>query len=106
MSVLSMEARALLIIIASARHIDRKQYMRLVTDSPLAESVRELRSKGFLVPLSGVDEHGDKIPVYFLPSGMGRIARASALLLPPPDPKVKTRLLEELERVGYAVQPF
>jgi hypothetical protein len=91
---LSPEALALLTIIASSHHLERKQYQRLAKNPSLAKAIRELRKEGFLVPLSGV-------PVYWLPPSMGKQIKAATLLMPEQDPNTNTEVRKELARIEY-----
>jgi hypothetical protein len=100
---LPLEARALARLIADrGSHLSFNQFQSLLKDSWLSEAVSELRDKGLLIPLSGVDpSKGKPIPVYYFPPTLSHALRAALLLLPDTPEDVETRILAELKRIGY-----
>lgn len=97
---LSPEAQALLVAVSDT-HLTARQYRSLLDDNKFGVALGELRAVGFLIPLAGRDEKGDKIPVYWFPPELSGLLRTlSKRLL-----GSKARKIDEarcaLRNVGY-----
>jgi len=99
-SGLSPKAQALLRSIAPSWHLTRDQYTRL-RGSPVSTALLELRKAGLLVPLSGNDDGGEKIPVYWLPPGPYRRIKAALELIAEPPTDIQETVNKELRNIGY-----
>jgi hypothetical protein len=100
-SDVSPKAQALLKSIAAPSwHLTREQYTRL-RRSPISAALLELRKAGLLVPLSGNDDDGEKIPVYWLPPGSSRRIKAALELVGEPPADVQETVNKELRNIEY-----
>jgi len=99
-SGLSPKAQALLRSLSSSYHLTRDQYTKL-RHSPISTALLELRAAGLLVPLSGDDDSGGKIPVYWLPSGSSRRTRAALELVGEPPAVIQDIVNKELQNIEY-----
>jgi hypothetical protein len=99
-SALSSKAQALLRSVAPSWHLTRDQYIKL-RHSPISTALLELRKAGLLVPLSGHEDAGEKIPVYWLPPGTSRRIKAALELISEPPVDIRETVEKELQNVGY-----
>ncbi len=99
-SGLSPKAQALLRSISPSWHLTREQYTQL-RRSPISPALIELRKAGLLAPLSGNDDNGEKIPVYWLPPGSSRRIKAALELVDEPPPDIQETVNTELRNIGY-----
>jgi len=102
---LSPEAQALLAVVAQSIHLTRGQYLRLNRNSATHDAIRGLRSAGLLVPLSHQGVERKDNPVYWLPPGIVRHAKAALQLVPPVPRDVMSSIEEELKKMGYLMPP-
>jgi len=101
MSMLPIEARSILEVLASGRHIDRKEYVAAMKDPVLGDPLRSLRKAGLLVPLEGVGEDGDPVPVYHLPPGWVRRIRTALKLTGEIPDEIQSKVRATLSQHGY-----
>ena len=81
-------------------HLTRAQYRSLL-DSDLAQTIRELRRAGLLVPLEGTEELGRKAPVYWFPSGSSPRIRQALMAIGPTDAETRNIVDTALKTAGY-----
>jgi hypothetical protein len=98
---LPIEARALLDILASGRHLDRKQYRAAMHDPLLRDALRALRKTGLLVPLEGMDPNGEPVPVYHLPPGLVGLVRIASKLAGEIADEIRSKVRATLGEIGY-----
>jgi hypothetical protein len=97
---LPIEGRALLSILIRGGHLTRHQYQAAMKRSELRLAVRSLRNSGLLVPLEGF-ENDQKVPVYWLPSGLIRVAKVSLNLAGDAPRDIVESVSRALETIGY-----
>lgn len=85
----------------SRGHLDRDQYRELLRKSPLASSLRRLRQRKLLVPLTGTTPDGNEVPVYWFPPDKYELIQAALLVAPDPPADVRDEVRRELERVNH-----
>jgi hypothetical protein len=99
---LPVEAKALLSILSRGGHLDRGQYRAAIQNTALKHSIQALRSNGLLVPLEGFSEGNEKVPVYYLPPGLGKRARLAVQLAGEVPREVLDSIAAALRKIGYA----
>ena len=97
---LSPGAKRLLKQVSKGVHLTREQYEKLLT-TDYAPLLEELRLSNLLVPLSGLADDLNAIPVYWLPPEASRAIRSIAGELPEDDPKAMEALRKTLAAIGY-----
>jgi hypothetical protein len=102
-SALSVEARALLSSVASGAHLDRNQYRTAAKSTVLRGPLRELRAAGLIVPLEGLDENQEGVPVYWLP-GTPKMTRLALSMLPEPPVETGKTIHQALREIGYKLE--
>jgi len=99
---LSPQAQALISLIRWY-HLEQEQYRKL-REGPLGGALDELRTTGLIVPVSHKLGGKERPCYYFLPALAGLI-RAALPLVPRQPDAVVTSVRQELERVGYNLEP-
>lgn len=89
-------------LVISRLHLTRKQYESL-NKTEYAPFIEELRRNYLLVPLTGRDEKGEKIPVYWLPPGTKNIVTPIITEMPDDDPKATKDFQKVIIRLGYVL---
>lgn len=84
----------------SSYHLTRQQYVAL-SKGPLADALSELRRSGILVPLTGKDDQGKEVPVYYYPPQLTKPLRAVVSVMPSPNGEVRELVTSELKRINY-----
>jgi len=99
-SSLSPQAQALLESLSRSYHLTRDQYTKL-RRSGISPALLELRKAGLLAPVSGTDDNGEKIPVYWLPPGSSRGIKAALQPVGDPPADIQGSVNKELQNIGY-----
>jgi hypothetical protein len=96
---LSPEAREVLFQMRD-HHLTRAQYKSLL-QSALRPSMAELRNAGLIVPLTGVDDSGKKVAVYWYPPESSETLRRAIAAFSRSSPEVRRQVEHELVGAGY-----
>ena len=98
---LPMEAKALLSILVRGKHMDRKQYRAAQQNQVLKFPIRALRGSGLLVPLEGLSDDGEPVPVYHLAPGIARRVRIATRLTSDVPKDLLESVSAALKTIGY-----